>query len=171
MILLRICVRSVIFLIKYILVNKFIWKFCTKQFEHIVYNLTIILGRYGQRKWSTLEQRHQPRSAWAHRWLNGTSHLCLYVIFHFLYHFSGVINNLSKFDASFFGIHSKQVNAMDIQARIALECAYEAIMDAGIHPQSLRNTKTGVYYAVSFSDAERNALFKTSSKSGFMLMG
>lgn len=85
--------------------------------------------------------------------------------------FTGVINNLRKFDASFFGIHSKQSNTMDPQARIILECAYEAIMDAGIHPQSLRNTSTGVFLAVCISEAEKNFLFNSSSKNGFAIIG
>lgn len=85
--------------------------------------------------------------------------------------FSGVINNLQKFDASFFGIHSKQSNAMDPQGRLLLECAYEAIMDAGIHPQSLRNTKTGVFLAVSFSEAEKSLGYDNLTKNGMALSG
>lgn len=57
----------------------------------------------------------------------------------------GIINNLNKFDASFFGIQSRAAALIDPQARIAMECAYEAILDAGIHPQALRNTKTGAF--------------------------
>lgn len=82
----------------------------------------------------------------------------------------GVIKNLEKFDASFFGIHSKQVNAMDPQGRKIIECAYEAILDAGIHPHSLRDTKTGVYVAVSFSESEHN-LFQLDDISGFNMTG
>lgn len=85
--------------------------------------------------------------------------------------FTGVINNLRKFDASFFGIHSKQCNAMDPQGRHVIECAYEAIMDAGIHPQSLRNTRTGVFLAVCFSEAEKNFMFDNLTESGLALAG
>lgn len=83
----------------------------------------------------------------------------------------GIINNLNKFDASFFGIHSKQANAMDPQGRQIIECAYEAIIDAGIHPQTLRGSKTGVFVAVCFSEAEKNLLFDNLHSSGFALSG
>ena len=44
---------------------------------------------------------------------------------------SGKLKDLSKFDAQFFGVHGKQANNMDPQARILLELTYEAIVDAG----------------------------------------
>lgn len=50
----------------------------------------------------------------------------------------GVLCELDRFDASFFGIHAKSVNAMEPQGRILLELACEAIMDAGVNPESLR---------------------------------
>jgi hypothetical protein len=45
---------------------------------------------------------------------------------------SGKLKDLSKFDASFFGVHPKQANSMDPQLRILLEVTYEAIIDAGL---------------------------------------
>jgi len=50
---------------------------------------------------------------------------------------AGKIKDLSKFDAQFFGVHGKQANLMDPQARMLLELTYEAICDAGkqdFHP-------------------------------------
>ena len=44
---------------------------------------------------------------------------------------AGKIKDLSKFDAQFFGVHGKQANLMDPQARMLLELTYEAIADAG----------------------------------------
>jgi len=43
----------------------------------------------------------------------------------------GKLKDLSKFDASFFGVHPKQANAMDPQLRMLLEVTYEALLDAG----------------------------------------
>lgn len=71
----------------------------------------------------------------------------------------GVIKNLSKFDATFFGVHHKQANYMDPQGRQLIECAYEAILDAGVHPHSLRDTKTGVFVAICFSETEKALCF------------
>lgn len=65
----------------------------------------------------------------------------------------GVLCDMERFDASFFGIHAKHVNAMDPQSRIMLEVAYEAIFDAGIHPESLRNSRTNVYIAQGLPEA------------------
>ena len=44
---------------------------------------------------------------------------------------SGKLKDLTKFDASFFGVHPKQANGMDPQLRLLLEVTYEALLDAG----------------------------------------
>jgi hypothetical protein len=44
---------------------------------------------------------------------------------------AGKLKDLSKFDASFFGVHPKQAHTMDPQLRLLLEVAYEAIVDGG----------------------------------------
>ncbi|CAG9791210.1 unnamed protein product [Diatraea saccharalis] len=46
-------------------------------------------------------------------------------------HRTGKVNNVHKFDATFFRIHYKQAHTMDPMGRILLEKAYEAIVDAG----------------------------------------
>jgi len=43
----------------------------------------------------------------------------------------GKIKDLSKFDASFFGLHPKQADRTDPQIRIMMEVVFEAIVDAG----------------------------------------
>ncbi|KAJ8026445.1 Fatty acid synthase [Holothuria leucospilota] len=50
---------------------------------------------------------------------------------------SGNLKDISKFDASFFGILPKQVNKMDPQLRLLLEVSYEAIVDAGKFANSI----------------------------------
>lgn len=47
---------------------------------------------------------------------------------------SGKLKDLSRFDASFFGVHPKQAHTMDPQLRLLLEVAYEAILDGGGSP-------------------------------------
>uniref|UniRef100_A0AAV2LIZ5 Fatty acid synthase n=1 Tax=Knipowitschia caucasica TaxID=637954 RepID=A0AAV2LIZ5_KNICA len=66
---------------------------------------------------------------------------------------NGKLKDISHFDAAFFGVHPKQANTMDPQLRLMLEVSYEAIVDAGLNPGSLRGTKTGVYIGVSGSEA------------------
>ena len=43
----------------------------------------------------------------------------------------GKLKDLTKFDASFFGVHPTLTNTMDPQLRILLEVTYEALFDAG----------------------------------------
>lgn len=67
----------------------------------------------------------------------------------------GVIDNIEKFDATFFGVPFKQTNSMDPQCRMLIETAYEAIMDAGICPSSVRGSKTGVFVGACFGESEK----------------
>ncbi|KAL2715897.1 fatty acid synthase-like [Vespula squamosa] len=66
----------------------------------------------------------------------------------------GKINNIEKFDALFFGIHFKQAHIMDPMSRMMLEHTYEAIVDAGINPEDIRGTRTGVFIGTCFSESE-----------------
>jgi fatty acid synthase, animal type len=84
---------------------------------------------------------------------------------------SGKINNLEKFDASFFSIFGKNAHHTDPQARILLETAYEAILDAGISPQSLIGSRTGVFIGNSLSDSKDAHIFQIPSKDGWGIFG
>lgn len=66
---------------------------------------------------------------------------------------NGKLKDISHFDAAFFGVHPKQANTMDPQLRLMLEISYEAIVDGGLNPATLRGSKTGVYIGVSGSEA------------------
>ncbi|XP_070847252.1 fatty acid synthase [Chaetodon trifascialis] len=66
---------------------------------------------------------------------------------------NGKLKDINHFDAAFFGVHPKQANTMDPQLRLMLEIAYEAIIDGGLNPVTLRGSKTGVYIGVSGSEA------------------
>ena len=84
---------------------------------------------------------------------------------------TGKIQNLEKFDASFFSIHNRLANATDPQARMLLEHSYEAILDAGISPQSLIGSRTGVFIGCSHSDSKDLHLFKIPTKDGHTISG
>jgi len=43
----------------------------------------------------------------------------------------GVLNNLTKFDSTFFNVHPKLAERLDPQIRTMLESTYEAFVDAG----------------------------------------
>jgi len=84
---------------------------------------------------------------------------------------SGKVNGLEKFDATFFGMHFKQANAMDPQARVVLEHSYEAILDAGINPKSLRGSRTGCYIGCSYAESEKAWFYDMVAKDGFGMSG
>lgn len=84
---------------------------------------------------------------------------------------SGKINNLEKFDASFFGVNFKQARCMDPQSRLLLEHSYEAVLDAGINPKILRGSNTGVFVGVSFNESEKVWIYEKISKEGFGVTG
>lgn len=84
---------------------------------------------------------------------------------------TGKIHNLDKFDASFFSILNKHANQMDPQVRCLLEHSYEAILDAGISPQSLVGSKTGVFIGSCFSDSRDAFFYRVPAKEGYGVFG
>ncbi|WP_370331363.1 acyltransferase domain-containing protein [Mycolicibacterium hippocampi] len=55
------------------------------------------------------------------------------------------LSDIDQFDAEFFDISPNEADKMDPQQRLLLEVAHEAIEHAGIRPDSLRHTQTGVF--------------------------
>jgi acyl transferase domain-containing protein/acyl carrier protein len=57
-----------------------------------------------------------------------------------------------EFDAEFFNIAPREAAAIDPQQRLLLEVAWEALENAGINPQSIRGTQTGVFIGLTTND-------------------
>ncbi|WP_445082001.1 type I polyketide synthase [Streptomyces roseicoloratus] len=60
----------------------------------------------------------------------------------------GFLEGAAEFDAELFGISPREALAMDPQQRAFLEVTWEALERAGIAPDSLRGTQTGVFAGV-----------------------
>ncbi|WP_423202408.1 type I polyketide synthase [Mycobacterium decipiens] len=66
----------------------------------------------------------------------------------------GFLDRVADFDAGFFGISPREALGMDPQQRLMLEIAWETFESAGIDPQLLRGSQTGVFAGVMTSHYE-----------------
>ncbi|MEU8891632.1 SDR family NAD(P)-dependent oxidoreductase [Streptomyces sp. NPDC048442] len=65
-------------------------------------------------------------------------------------YFAGTIDAFDAFDHSFFGLSAREAKLMDPQHRLFLQSAYNALLDAGYAPGTLR--EVGVFAGVQFSE-------------------
>ncbi|OBI99922.1 polyketide synthase [Mycobacterium alsense] len=65
---------------------------------------------------------------------------------------AGFIDDVTGFDAPFFGLSNRETTLIDPQHRILLETAWQAVEHSGTAPSSLANTKTGVFMGLGTHD-------------------
>jgi acyl transferase domain-containing protein/NADPH:quinone reductase-like Zn-dependent oxidoreductase/NADP-dependent 3-hydroxy acid dehydrogenase YdfG/acyl carrier protein len=77
---------------------------------------------------------------------------------HYVRHGS-FLDQVSDFDPDFFGISGREADALDPQHRLLLEVSWEALERAGMAPQKLRHSQTGVYVGIGQNDYAQLRLF------------
>lgn len=65
---------------------------------------------------------------------------------------AGFIDDVTGFDAPFFGMSTREARLMDPQHRLLLETAWRAVEHSGIAPTALAETNTGVFMGLSTHD-------------------
>ncbi|MEM9970005.1 MAG: polyketide synthase, partial [Pseudomonadota bacterium] len=69
--------------------------------------------------------------------------------------YGGFLDQVDHFEPQFFGIPVREAVNMDPQQRLLLEVSWEALEQAGQAPETLQNSLTGVFVAISTDDYTR----------------
>ncbi|MFI0901315.1 SDR family NAD(P)-dependent oxidoreductase [Streptomyces sp. NPDC020983] len=83
----------------------------------------------------------------------------------------GFLADAGAFDAGFFGINAHEAAAMDPQQRLLLEVSWEAVERAGIAPDTLAGSRTGVFAGIMAQEYGTGADDAAAGVEGYRLIG
>ncbi|MEU4245490.1 SDR family NAD(P)-dependent oxidoreductase, partial [Actinoplanes sp. NPDC026619] len=83
----------------------------------------------------------------------------------------GFLHGADQFDPGFFGISPREALAIDPQQRLLLETAWEALERAGLDPDTLRGSDTGVFTGLMYHDYAGRLGVTPEDLEGYMTIG